>query len=75
MKAAIFEEFGALLEVAQVDDPTANVSGVIIKVEASGICCSDGHGWMGHDSDIRRFPHVPGHDTSWLGSSSKSAAK
>jgi len=30
-------------------------------VEATGICRSDWHGWMGHDSDIT-LPHVPGHE-------------
>jgi alcohol dehydrogenase len=62
MKAVIFGEFGAPLEVAQVEDPTTNDSGVVIKVEASGICRSDWHGWQGHDPDIRRLPHVPGHE-------------
>ena len=32
-----------------------------MKVEASGLCRSDWHGWMGHDPDIR-LPHVPGHE-------------
>jgi alcohol dehydrogenase len=31
-------------------------------VEATGLCRSDWHGWMGHDSDIRVFPHIPGHE-------------
>ena len=62
MKAVIFEEFGGPLRVAEVADPTVTDEGVIIKVVASGICRSDWHGWMGHDPDIRRFPHVPGHE-------------
>ena len=33
----------------------------MIKVEATGLCRSDWHGWMGHDPDIR-LPHVPGHE-------------
>lgn len=36
MKAVIFREFRAPLEVAQVDDPAPNDNGVIIKVEARG---------------------------------------
>ncbi len=36
--------------------------GVIIKLEASGICRSDWHGWLGHDPDVRVLPHVPGHE-------------
>lgn len=62
MKAVIFEDFCQPLKVAQVDDPSAKADGVIIKVEASGICRSDWHGWMGHDPDIRTLPHVPGHE-------------
>ena len=62
MKAAFYREFGGSIEVAQLDDPTANDTGVVIKVESSGICRSDWHGWQGHDPDICRFPHVPGHE-------------
>ena len=62
MKAAIFEEFGGPLHVAAVDDPVVDDNGVIVKVEASGICRSDWHGWRGHDPDIRELPHVPGHE-------------
>jgi len=62
MKAVIFEEFGAPLKVAEVDDPKTDADGVIVRVEASGICRSDWHGWLGHDPDIRHLPHVPGHE-------------
>jgi alcohol dehydrogenase len=30
-------------------------------VEATGLCRSDWHGWIGHDAEIR-LPHVPGHE-------------
>ncbi|MDH3813624.1 MAG: zinc-dependent alcohol dehydrogenase family protein [Acidobacteriota bacterium] len=62
MKAVWFAEFGGSLTVSQVDDPAVDANGVIIKLEASGICRSDWHGWMGHDPDIRVLPHVPGHE-------------
>lgn len=62
MKAVIYEEFGAPLKITNVPDPVPNNSGAIIKVEASGICRSDWHGWRGHDPDINKFPHVPGHE-------------
>ena len=62
MKAVIFEKFGGSLSVAQVADPVAADDDVIIKVEASGICRSDWHGWLGHDPDITSLPHVPGHE-------------
>jgi len=30
-------------------------------VQATGLCRSDWHGWVGHDADIE-LPHVPGHE-------------
>ena len=34
---------------------------MVVAVEATGLCRSDWHGWMGHDPDIA-LPHVPGHE-------------
>ncbi len=62
MKAVVFQKFGGPLTVARVADPVVADDGVVIKVEASGICRSDWHGWLGHDPDITRLPHVPGHE-------------
>ena len=39
--------------------------GVVVKVEATGLCRSDWHGWMGHDPDIT-LPHVPGHELAGI---------
>lgn len=61
MKAVVFEEFGQAPTVRTVPDPTPSSEGVVVKVEATGLCRSDWHGWMGHDPDIR-LPHVPGHE-------------
>ncbi len=61
MKAVLFEKFKEAPKVVSVDDPTPEPHGVVIKVEATGVCRSDWHGWMGHDSDID-LPHVPGHE-------------
>jgi len=66
MKAVVFEEFGGPLKVAEVADPVADDDGVVIRVEASGICRSDWHGWLGHDPDIRQLPHVPGHELAGI---------
>ena len=33
----------------------------MLRVEATGICRSDWHAWMGHDL-VPRLPHVPGHE-------------
>lgn len=61
MKAAIYSGFQQAISVEKVKDPIPPDDGVVIKVEASGICLSDWHGWMGHDPDIV-LPHVPGHE-------------
>jgi alcohol dehydrogenase len=62
VKAVLYEQFGGPLRLAQVEAPRPAEHGVVIRVEASGICRSDWHGWMGHDPDIRSLPHVPGHE-------------
>ncbi|WP_346293051.1 zinc-dependent alcohol dehydrogenase family protein [Sphaerothrix gracilis] len=61
MKAVIYREFGEPLAIERVPDPTPPTRGVVIDVKATGLCRSDWHGWMGHDSSIR-LPHVPGHE-------------
>ena len=61
MKAVVFEQFGMPPAVRNVPDPTPTPDGVVVKVEATGLCRSDWHGWMGHDPDIT-LPHVPGHE-------------
>lgn len=61
MKAVLIEKFEEVPKLVTVDDPTPETHGVVIKVEATGVCRSDWHGWMGHDTDID-LPHVPGHE-------------
>ena len=61
MKALLVQSFQKAPEITQVPDPTAPEHGVVVEVKATGLCRSDWHGWMGHDSDIR-LPHVPGHE-------------
>ncbi|MEW9805236.1 zinc-dependent alcohol dehydrogenase family protein [Mesorhizobium sp. ZMM04-5] len=61
MKAVLYEAFGEAPSVRTVPDPAPPPEGVVVKVEATGLCRSDWHGWMGHDPDIR-LPHVPGHE-------------
>lgn len=63
MKAAVYENFAQPLSIQNVSDPEPTATGVVIKVEATGICLSDWHGWMGNDSDVT-LPHVPGHELS-----------
>ncbi|MCX5263649.1 zinc-dependent alcohol dehydrogenase family protein [Streptomyces sp. NBC_00199] len=61
MRAVVFERYGEPAEVREVPDPRPAPHGVVVRVEATGLCRSDWHGWMGHDQDIV-LPHVPGHE-------------
>ncbi|MCP4786480.1 MAG: alcohol dehydrogenase catalytic domain-containing protein [Fuerstiella sp.] len=61
MRAAVFESYQGELHVQQVADPRVRPDSAVIQVDACGICRSDWHGWMGHDSDVQ-LPHVPGHE-------------
>ena len=61
MRAAYYETFEGPVTIRTLPDPNPPEDGVVIKVEATGLCLSDWHGWKGHDPDIR-LPHVPGHE-------------
>jgi alcohol dehydrogenase len=61
MRAAIFHAFNEPLAVETVTDPAPPPDGVVVRVEACGICRSDLHGWVGTDPDVV-LPHVPGHE-------------
>jgi alcohol dehydrogenase len=61
MKAAYYNQFQGEITIENLTDPKPIEGAVVLKVEATGLCRSDWHGWMGHDSDIK-LPHVPGHE-------------
>jgi D-arabinose 1-dehydrogenase-like Zn-dependent alcohol dehydrogenase len=61
MRAVWFDSFGATPQLREVAEPHCPDTGVVIEVEATGLCRSDWHGWTGHDPDIA-LPHVPGHE-------------
>ncbi|ANS65377.1 oxidoreductase [Streptomyces lincolnensis] len=61
MRAVVFERYGEQAAVREVPDPRPADHGVVVRVEATGLCRSDWHGWQGHDPDIA-LPHVPGHE-------------
>ncbi|SFC45219.1 alcohol dehydrogenase [Halobiforma haloterrestris] len=48
MRAAVLEAYGEPLSIESVDDPTLDPHGVVVEVEACGICRSDWHAWQGH---------------------------
>lgn len=62
MKALLLEEVGKPMQVKEVADPTLEPDGVIIKVEANGICRSDWHLWIGDSQAVKQFPYVLGHE-------------
>ncbi|WP_067805341.1 zinc-dependent alcohol dehydrogenase family protein [Actinomadura formosensis] len=62
MRAVAYDAFGAPPGVRELPGPPVPAGGAVIRVEATGVCRSDWHGWQGHDPDIRVFPHVPGHE-------------
>jgi len=61
VRAVRFSAFGASISVEEVPEPVPTAGGAVIRVEATGLCRSDWHGWIGHDPDIA-LPHVPGHE-------------
>jgi D-arabinose 1-dehydrogenase-like Zn-dependent alcohol dehydrogenase len=61
MRAVVIEQYAVMPTIRDVPTPTARPDGVVLRVEATGLCRSDWHGWQGHDSDIT-LPYVPGHE-------------
>jgi alcohol dehydrogenase len=61
VRAVMFSEFGGPISIREVPEPVPAPDGAVIRVEATGLCRSDWHGWIGHDPDIA-LPHVPGHE-------------
>ena len=61
MRAVLVERFGVAPVLTTVPDPAPAPHGVVVAVEATGVCRSDWHAWQGHDDDVV-LPHVPGHE-------------
>ena len=61
MKALYYERFRGPVVVAELPDPAVPAGGAVVRVEASGLCRSDWHAWVGHDDTVP-LPHVPGHE-------------
>ena len=60
MRAVVVAAARSRPEVRDVPVPAAPADGVVVRVEATGVCRSDWHAWAGHDEIA--FPHVPGHE-------------
>jgi len=65
MRAAIYHQFQKPLSIEKLPDPRPTRDGVVLQVEATGLCRSDWHGWMGHDPSIA-LSHVPGHEIAGI---------
>ena len=61
MRGAIYKEFNGPITVENLPDPTVPRDGVVIEVQASGLCRSDLSAWHGNDPGMT-LPHVPGHE-------------
>jgi alcohol dehydrogenase len=59
MRAVYYDQFRKPPVITTLPDPITADGGVVIKVEVTGLCRSDFHGWTGHGSDIH-LPHVLG---------------
>ncbi|MCD2201212.1 zinc-dependent alcohol dehydrogenase family protein [Halobacterium sp. KA-4] len=65
MRAAVLQEYGEPLVVEEVPDPDLDPHGVVVSVEACGICRSDWHAWKGHGEwadDQVDFGQILGHE-------------
>lgn len=61
MRAIVYDQFGSVPQLREIDDPVCPVDGAVVRVAATGVCRSDWHAWMGHDPGVT-IPHVPGHE-------------
>lgn len=61
MRAVVYTQFQGPIRIADVAEPACPDGGAVVTVRATGVCRSDWHAWMGHDSDVA-LPHVPGHE-------------
>lgn len=53
MRAAVVRDFGADLEIESQPDPECPEDGVVLKVDACGVCRSDYHGWIGEHPRVK----------------------
>lgn len=61
MRAVVYDSLGGPWRTTDVPDPSPTPQGVVLRVDAAGLCRSDWHAWHGHDN-VSAFPHVPGHE-------------
>ncbi len=62
MKAALVTEFGAPLEIADIQIPKVGAGDVLVKVAACGVCHTDLHAAHGDWPVKPNPPFIPGHE-------------
>lgn len=65
MDAVVLESYGEPLALREVAEPDLDPDGVIVAVEACGICRSDWHAWKGHGEWVDDVPpegQILGHE-------------
>ncbi len=61
MRAAVVREFHEDLSIETVPDPQCPEDGVVLKVDACGVCRSDHHGWVGQHPKVKNGS-IMGHE-------------
>lgn len=65
MRAAQIDQYNQPLVINNVPDPPCPDDGVVIDVQACGVCRSDWHGWKGTHPLVKPG-HIPGHEFAGL---------
>ncbi len=61
MRAAVLRKFNADLSIEEIPDPDCPDDGVVLKVDACGVCRSDWHGWTGEHPRVK-LGQIGGHE-------------
>ena len=48
MRAVSYPAYGVAPTLGELPDPSCPDGGVLVRVEATGVCRSDWHAWRGH---------------------------
>ena len=64
MRAAVLREFGAPLEIADVEVADPRAGEVLVEVAASGVCGSDIKALDGKSPVVRQPPYILGHESA-----------
>ncbi|WP_299056590.1 alcohol dehydrogenase catalytic domain-containing protein [uncultured Nocardioides sp.] len=60
MRAVRYFTYGERPRLGEIHEPACPADGVLVRVEATGVCGSDHHAWRGRDPVP--LPMVPGHE-------------